>query len=367
MSIDATVADFGERALIDRIRSRVPPAPDRVRLGIGDDAAVLVPDRNTFDVVTTDALVEGVHFDRRFVPARAVGHRGLAANLSDLAAMGARPRAALLSLALPDRLPIRDFDGILDGLLALASRHDVALVGGNIARSPGPLVVDITALGSAQPRRIMSRRGARPGDAIYVSGEIGSAVAGFEWCHAHADDALKMDLWDPASAGLPSEPMHAAGARFLYPDPRVRLGWVLARNRAATACVDLSDGLADAVRQVAGASGVGAIVDGDAVPVGPEVADWFKRSGRDPLLAAITGGEDYELLFTTSERRRRLIDAVVRQTGRPRDGDRDADGGRVGRGRLPLTRIGVVTRERRVVLRRNGGDESLPQGFTHFR
>ncbi len=365
--MNATVADLGERALIDRIRARVPAAPNWVCVGIGDDAAVLAPDRNAFDVVTTDALVEGVHFDRRFVPARAIGHRGLAANLSDLAAMGARPRAALLSLALPDGLPIRDFDEILDGLLALASRYEVALVGGNIARSPGPLVVDITALGSAQRRRIMRRAGARPGDAIYVSGEIGAAAAGFEWCHAHAGDALKMRdsafLSADLSAGSHVDAMRAAAARFLYPDPRMRLGWVLARTRAATSCVDLSDGLADGVHQLAAASGVGAVIDAETVPVAAAVADWFRRSGRDPLVAAITGGDDYEILFTAPGRRRRLIETVVRQVGRPRGG---ADANGVG-ARLPLTRIGVITRAPRVVLRRDGGDEALPRGFTHFR
>src|SRR5512142_2431172 len=153
-SPDATVADLGERALIERIRVRVPPPPDWVEIGIGDDAAVLAPDRNAFDVLTTDALVEGVHFDRAFVPPRAIGHRALAANLSDLASMGARARAMLLSLALPGSLPLADFDAIVDGVLAVAAAHEVALVGGNIARSPGPLVIDITALGSAQKRRV---------------------------------------------------------------------------------------------------------------------------------------------------------------------------------------------------------------------
>ena len=360
-----------------------------MRVGIGDDAAVLAPDRNAFDVVTTDSLVEGVHFDRRFVPARAIGYRGLAANLSDLAAMGARPRAALLSLALPDSLAVGDFDGIVDGVLAVATRYQVALVGGNIARSPGPLVVDITALGSAQERRIMSRGGARPGDAIYVSGAIGAAAAGLEWCRAHEADALKMGealrMSDPASAGLDRhaeeaaagsersrrnggsriEQVRGAVARFLYPDPRVRLGWVLARTRAATSCVDLSDGLADGVHQLAAASGVGAFIDADLVPVSPAAADWFRQSGRDPVVAAITGGEDYELLFTAPARRSRLIDTVVRQVGRRRGGGDEAGGAATAR--LLLTRIGAITREPRVVLRRNGGDEALPRGFTHFR
>ncbi len=353
-----TVADVGERALIDRIRSQVPPPPDWVTVGIGDDAAVLAPERNAEQVVTTDALVEGVHFDRAFVPPRAIGHRGLAANLSDLAAMGARPRAALLSLGLPDHLPVADFDELIAGLLGLASAYGVALVGGNIARSPGPLLVDITALGTARKRRIMRRRGARPGDVLFVSGQVGGAAAGLEWCRANglpAAQAIGPHRGKDDSSGL-----HEAAGRFLYPDPRVRLGLVLAQNRAATACVDLSDGLADAVHQLTGSSAVGAVVEGEAIPIADCVREWFERQGRDPLVSAVTGGEDFELLFAMPARRHRLLQAVTRQC--------QARGG-AGRGRPPLvlTRIGVVTRERRVVLRRDGREEAMPQGFTHFR
>src|SRR6185295_14862754 len=128
--------------------------PSWVVIGPGDDAAVIAPERGTFDVVTTDAQVEGVHFDRRFVPADAIGHRALAVNLSDLAAMGAMPRAALLSLALPPALDVSDFEHVIDGVLAIAATHRVTLVGGNITQTPGPLMVDITAIGSAKPRRI---------------------------------------------------------------------------------------------------------------------------------------------------------------------------------------------------------------------
>jgi thiamine-monophosphate kinase len=378
-----TVADLGERALIERIRMRVPAPPDWVAVGIGDDAAVLAPERNAFDVVTTDALVEGVHFDRAFVPPRAVGHRALAANLSDLAAMGARPRAAVLSLALPDALPVGDFDELVDGVLTLASIYGVALVGGNIARSPGPLLVDITALGSAQKRRFMRRAGARPGDVLYVSGQVGSAAVGLEWCRANGPKAARSvragdeRAASGAETGLAVGPGPVEGqpgtadevlwrrcaARFLYPDPRIRLGWVLARNRAASACVDLSDGLADAVHQLVAASGVGAIVEGDRVPFGPGVREWFEREGRDPLISALTGGDDYELLFTMPARHERLLQAVARQVAR-RGPQR---GTRVGVPALPLTRIGVMTRQPRVVLRRDAREEALPQGFTHFR
>jgi thiamine-monophosphate kinase len=338
-----TVADVGERALVARIRERVPAFPDWVTVGIGDDAAVLEPGRNTLEVITTDALVEGVHFDRAFVPPRAIGHRALAANLSDLAAMGARPRAALLSLALPDALPLETFDGLIDGLLDLAARSRIALVGGNIARSPGPLMVDITATGTVGRRQVLRRSGARAGDAMYVSGAIGDAAAGLEWCRAHGL---------PATTGPDAgdEPFRDAVARFLYPEPRLRLGWMLGRNRAVTSCVDLSDGFADAVHQIASASGLGAILDGALVPVAPGARHWFERNGRDPLMAALAGGEDYELLFTVPARRHRLLQALARRVPG-----------------LPLTRVGVMTRECAVVLRRDGRQDDLPAGFAHFR
>src|SRR5438093_12502669 len=131
-----TVAELGERALIARITARLPLAP-WVLVGPGDDAAVVEPEPRMAEVLTTDAFVEGVHFDRRFCPPDAIGHKALAVNLSDLAAMGAAPRAALLSLILPDDLPVGDVDALLDGMLALAARHRVAIVGGNITRTAG--------------------------------------------------------------------------------------------------------------------------------------------------------------------------------------------------------------------------------------
>lgn len=337
MNPESSVSDLGEHAVIRRIRARVPSPPAWVAAGIGDDAAVIVPERNRSEVVTTDVLVEGVHFDRSYVPPEAIGSKALAVNLSDLAAMGAEPRVALLSLILPGSLAVRDLDAIVAGLLKLAERYGVALVGGNIARSPGPLVVDVTAIGSIKPRRVMLRRGAAPGDGLYVSGAIGAARAGF--------------LALVAGAGDGDEGLAGCRERFLTPDPRVRLGLLLGRNAVASACVDLSDGLADAVRQLTTASGVGAIVSAEDIPVSQAAARWFaEREGLDPVDAALRGGEDYELLFTVPRRRRRALEAILRS----------ADG-------LPCTRIGTVTASRALLLRRAGADADLPAGFTHFR
>ena len=161
VAASATVGGLGERAILERIRARVPPPPSWVATGIGDDAAIVEPARNTLDVLTTDALVEGVHFDRRWSSARDIGYRALAVNLSDLAAMGASPRTALLSLILPARLPVADLDDLLDGFLSAAEPHGLALVGGNVTASSGPLVVDVTATGAVRPRRMLLTRPAQ--------------------------------------------------------------------------------------------------------------------------------------------------------------------------------------------------------------
>jgi thiamine-monophosphate kinase len=333
---DRTVADIGEHALIARITARLS-MPGWVVVGPGDDAAVLEPERGTLDVLTTDTLVDGVHFDSRFVPPDAIGHRALAANLSDLAAMGARPRALLLSFVLPDHLDITCLDGIVDGLLALAGRYRLPLVGGNITRTPGPLTIDITAVGSVHRRRILRRSGARPGDDVYVTGTVGSAAAGLISLRAVVTTPDDPDLVD-------------CQQRYLRPDPRLRAGHLLAAHHAATACMDLSDGLADAVRQVSTASGVGMRLDAALIPVAPRARDLLSAHGWDPVRAAVAGGDDYELLFTARPSARRRLQAVVRQLGD-----------------VPITRIGVVTRVADVVLDTASGPQDLPAGFEHFR
>jgi thiamine-monophosphate kinase len=345
-----TVADLGERAAIDRIRALVPAPPPWVNLGIGDDAAVVEPERNTLDVLTCDALVEHVHFDRAFVPPSAIGFKSLAVNLSDLAAMGATPRLALLSLGLPADLLVSELDDLVEGILEVARRHKVALVGGNIARSPGPLMVDVTAVGAVRRRRILCRSGARPGDAVYVSGGIGAALAGFQSLRAAASGADRADLHGASSDLCAATGMADCEQRFLRPEPRVRLGQLLGRNRLANACIDLSDGLADGLRQIASASDVGLLIDARSVPIADGALRWFAQQGADPQLSAISGGEDYELLFTIPPRRQRAFDRI-----RPLAGD------------LPCTRIGRVTAGRELTLVREGGPEALPPGFAHFR
>jgi len=322
--------------------------PPWVLIGPGDDAAVIQPERGALDVLTTDAQVEGIHFDRRFVPPDAIGHRALAVNLSDLAAMGARPRAALLSFVLPDQLEVAVVDGIVDGLIGLAARHHVALVGGNITRSPGPLMIDVTAIGSVKPRRVLTRAGARPGDEVFVTGTIGGAAVGLQLLRSGAD------LSSPPRGPEGSAP-HIEGSaplveKYLRPEPRVRAGLLLGRNRAATSCIDLSDGLADGLRQIAAASGVGIAVDDASIPLADGVREFHRAHGNEPTCAALAGGDDYELLFTARPLRRGRLRAVKSQAED-----------------LPITRIGTVTNDGLLVLRTPAGERELPTGFEHFR
>jgi len=344
----ASVGDRTERELIARIRQRLPPAPAWMLVGIGDDAAVVEPERNRVDVLSIDTLVDGVHFDRAFVPPDAIGHRALAVNLSDLAAMGAAPRLALVAMALPAALSLDDFDGIVGGLTSLAARHRLHIAGGNLTRSPGPLMIDVAVSGTVKRRQALTRGGARAGDDVYVSGTIGAAAAGLAMLRqtsaASSSSGLETfvgpETWD---SRLP----------YLYPTPRVRLGVLLARNRAASACMDLSDGLGDGVSQISEASGVGMAIDADTLPIDDAARTWFRARTPDEdaaIASVMAAGDDYELLVTARPRMRRRVEAAARDAS------------------VPLTRIGRCTPERAVVYQRAGGEpRPVPRGYSHFR
>lgn len=331
------VADLGERALIERIRQRLPPPPSTLVVGIGDDAAVAIPERGELQVLTTDALVEGIHFDRRFSSPADIGYKAVAVNVSDIAAMGGTARLGLLSLILPPSLPVQDIDGLLDGVVEMAGVSRLTIAGGNISQSPGPLIVDVTVTGSVHPRAVLRRSGGRPGDPLFVTGSLGAAAAGLGWLTAGADQRSDNAV------------MQECAARHRRPEPRLRIGSLLGRNRAANACIDLSDGLADAVHQIASASGTGAQIDAAALPIHAGAVEWFSQQGADAVAAAISGGDDYELLFAVPRRRAGRLRHVLQQA----------------RG-VAITRIGELTDDGRVELRRNGQAGPMPAGFSHF-
>lgn len=336
----ARLAAIGERGLIAIIRDRFPPDPTLLTVGIGDDAAIAKPVRGGLDVLTTDALVEGVHFDLAFSSFEDVGYKALAVNVSDIAAMGARPRLALLSLMLPSRLSVGDVERLLDGIGRMAAEAPVGIAGGNITTSPGPLVVDVALTGSVHPRKYLTRSGGRAGDGLYVTGWVGAAAAGLGWLRTRSTDEPQ----------LPPDPeLASCVTRYRAPEPRLRLGSLLGRTRAASACMDLSDGLADAVTQLATSSGTGAIIEAESLPIPDAAVAWFASRGVDPVTAAAAGGDDYELLFSVPSRQRGRLRTVLQQ----------AQGVRV-------TRIGELTADSSIVLTRNGAAGPLPQGFIHF-
>ena len=335
--MSVSIAALGEHALIARLRQRVGPTPSHVQIGIGDDAAVMAPERGAVDVLTTDCLVEGVHFRRDWTALSAVGHKALAVSLSDLAAMGATPRASLLSLVLPDSLPVDDFDALVDGYVALATASGAALIGGNMTRSPGPVVVDVTAVGSVRRRRVMRRDTALAGDELYVTGQVGAAAAGLAML----------------TAAVPRHAMNHAAlacvARYERPDARVRCGTSVGRTGAASAAMDLSDGLAAAARGIAEASGLGVTIDAAAVPLHEGARSWAEQAGIDPVTFALAGGEDYEIAFAVRPRQRRKFLAACRRSAG-----------------LAVTRIGRFTAEPGAWLDRSGRTEPVPTGFNHF-
>ena len=327
------ISDLGEDGLIARLRARLPSRGPGVRLGLGDDAAVIeVPSGRL--VVTVDAMVEGVHFRRDLLKAEEIGHRLAAANLSDLAAMGARPMAAVLSLGLMADLEVEWLDGFLDGLLDLAAKFSLDLVGGDTVRSP-MITASLTALGRAE-ENVLTRSGARAGQVIVVSGTLGDAAAGLMVLEK------RLDI-DPDVAEAPVK-------AFARPMPQVGLGLALAKSGAIGAAMDLSDGLAADLPRLCLESGLGAEVDPGLLPLSAPIIEAASKLGRDPRELALGGGEDFGLLFTCHP------DAVPDLAALPQA---DKAGG--------LTVIGRITAGRDVNLIGPDGLRPMPgSGFDHF-
>ena len=329
-------AVHSEFALIRRLRAQAAQPDPEVVKGIGDDTAVIKTSSAEWTLITTDLLAEGVHFDPATSSFRDIGYRAAIANLSDIAAMGATPRASLLSLGLPAALPLDDFDQIIDGYARLADATRAPLVGGNIARSPGPLLIDVTVIGSVRPRRVLRRTGAHEGDELFVTGTPGLSAAGLALLtHGVDRDSLTIDE-------------RACVDRHEQPEPRLRVGRIVARTSAASAAMDLSDGLADAAATLAASAGLGVVVDAGAIPVHPGVASVAARRGQSPLDLILGGGEDYELAFAVPARRRSRFLAAARR----------AD--------MPVTCIGRFERASGAWLETAGIRSTLPAGFGHF-
>ncbi len=273
---------MGEFELLARMRERLPPPGARVRIGSGDDGAVTVPGGAT--ATSVDASIEGVHFRRDQADLKQIGHKALATALSDLAAMGAEAGEAYVVLGVPPDLDEEGCLELLDGMAELASATGTTLAGGDISRAR-ELVLAVTVVGHAPaPSSLVTRGGARPGDALVLSGELGGAAAG-----------IRLLERPELATGLKAETAQSLRERQLMPQPRLGAGRALAAA-GATAMIDLSDGLGADAGHVAASSRVGLRIDAGRLPLAPGLVEVATAAGEDTLRLAASGGEDYELL-----------------------------------------------------------------------
>lgn len=333
-----------ELALIDQIRDRFASRSRQVALGIGDDCALLRIPAGHEIAVTTDFTLETRHFLRRTHPPESVGHRALARGLSDLAAMGATPLAAFLSLALPGEM-LDSREGrrwvarFFDGLRSLAGRHRVSLAGGDTSESPretpdseGLILADIVLVGASPAGKGLRRSGAQAGDALYVTGHLGGSAT---------------ELAELLKRKRPAKTVASKDHPHLFPEPRLAQGLLLRKRNLATACIDISDGLSTDLAHLCRASGVHAEIEQAALPIHP-LARRLKSEAA--IHAALHGGEDYELLFSAS-----LSTRVPKSLAG-----------------IPITRIGRLTRNRAqtsllTLIAPNGTRTPLiPAGWQHF-
>jgi thiamine-monophosphate kinase len=321
-----------EDQLIERIRRRFPNLTNGLRVGIGDDAAVMAARRGTEWVVTNDAFLENVHFLRKVHPPRAVGYKSLARATSDIAAMGARPKYFLLALAIPAACTTTWLDEFLKGMAEAARRFGLILAGGDTTKYPAVLI-NLMVIGEVGSGRAVLRSGARPGDLICVSGKLGEAELGLRVVQQglHKDRRWKKLL-----------------RKQTHPEPRLALGRWLADRRYASAMIDTSDGLSTDLGHICKASGVGAKVFAAKIPL-VNVPPELQHMGLDPLQMGVNGGEDYELLFTVPKRLARRLPQNVAG--------------------VRVTPIGEITREKEILMvdAKANVEPLRPGGWDPFR
>jgi len=303
------------RGLRNQTRSRKHSS--RLITGIGDDAAVVSQSANRDLIITTDLLVEGVDFYRDAAPARVLGHKALSVSLSDIAAMGARPFWSLLSIGMPKAIWQDDFkEEFFAGYFELADQYGVTLTGGDVSETNEGVVIDSIVLGEVLGGAAVLRSGAQPGDQIYVTGTLGGAAAGLKLVEmgARLGEVRLASL--PRASQRGSSPTVREGVdmgtadtaemkaieslllRQLRPQPRVGWGIVLGEERLATAMIDISDSLSSDIAHLCEESNAGALIDSSSLPIDPSVIQLCGRRALDPLMLALHGGEDFELLFT---------------------------------------------------------------------
>lgn len=329
--------------LIRALKRRYGAIDGRIVRGIGDDAAVIAPDRKRRLLLTTDLLAERIHFNCRTAAFTDIGFRAAAANLSDIAAMGGTPEYLLVSLAVPRGATPRQVEHLYDGMMAACRPHRVRLIGGDTSASKTGWFVNITLVGSANSGGILLRRGARPGDDLYVTGTLGDSRAGLQL------------LQRPRTTHTRSlSPRHRRflTRRHLRPTARVREGRWLSEAAWATSAIDLSDGLSGDLPHLCAESRVGAVIERSALPISSACRQYAESCRQDAEALALAGGEDYELLFTVPARHRTRFQRASVQR------------------RFRMTRVGRITpaKEGLRMTLPDGRQRPLPSsGYEHFR
>lgn len=325
--------ELGEFGLIDRIRRRLGEPSGSVCVGINDDAAVFALKSKGYGVLTTDVLVEKVHFDLAYTPIRSLGWKAMAVNLSDVAAMGAVPKYALISLALDSHWSLEDIDALYMGFSECASEYGCDIIGGDTSASRSGAFLSLALYGEIDRGAPILRSGARSGDLLCVTGTLGDAYIGRS----------------VLSAGEEIEPFRKAVDKFLRPLPRVREALQLRENISLTAMIDISDGLASETGHICRQSGLGCRIDEAALPLTQEVRHWAAIHEQEVSSLAIQSGEEYELLFTVDSADRNTLEAL------------SAD--------IPVSIIGVMTDSAggMVLCGEDGTRDILSGGWDHFK
>lgn len=287
--------EIGEFGLIDKIKANAEIRGEHTVRGIGDDAAVL-DSKGLKTVITTDCLVEGIHFDLAYVPLKHLGYKAVVANISDLCAMNAKPSQILVTLAISSRFTLEAVDALYEGIFAACKAYGVDLVGGDTSSVPKGLMISVTAVGYAGESRIVYRDGARRNDIICVTGDLGSAYAGLQLLEREKRVFMENAAVQPDLSGF-----DYILERQLKPEARVDMVALFEKlGIQPTAMIDVSDGLASEITHICRASGCGARIFDERIPIDPQASLFLEEMKINPSLAALNGGEDYELLFTLS-------------------------------------------------------------------
>ncbi|HKW85617.1 MAG TPA: thiamine-phosphate kinase [Nitrospiraceae bacterium] len=299
---------IGEFGLIRSLSRRFGWTGRSVLRGIGDDAAIIRSPANHLLLLSTDLLAEGIHFDPATATFEDIGYKATAANLSDIAAMGGVPKHILVAVAVPSSCTSSEIERLYRGLMRACRLYGVELVGGDTSASRQGLFICVTVTGVIEPGQALTRDGANVGDLLYVTGTLGDSQAGL--------NILRTRIRAKGEAGEKLRDRHLRYLieRHLRPTPRIEEGHLLATHRLATAAIDLSDGLSGDLAHMCEQSGVGAEIESTALPLSPACRSYAAAHRLDPISLALTGGEDYELLFTVSPDNRAKLDRLARRT-----------------------------------------------------